>query len=205
MARRAALYARASQARCIALARAVRAYTPHGGSFNYQPGRLAALALHGGRDGCLPRRPTCFCSRAPSSRGGSTAQVGANAVFDAIVVNGLQRRRVRRGRRATPTRPNLLYVGELRAAKGVDTLLEALARPAQDSAELPRVVLVGSGPDKDILIALAHRARRRPSPVLSRPDAGARGVQLGRILVGALARRVPCPMSCWRRRRRAFR
>jgi glycosyltransferase involved in cell wall biosynthesis len=58
-----------------------------------------------------------------------------------------------------PDAADFLYVGELRAAKGIDTLLDAIALATQKLGETPRAVLVGSGPDKDMLIARAQRLR----------------------------------------------
>ena len=52
---------------------------------------------------------------------------------------------------------DLLYVGELRAAKGIDTLLEAIARVGRARGLIPRTVLVGSGPDQAALTELAQR------------------------------------------------
>jgi glycosyltransferase involved in cell wall biosynthesis len=60
--------------------------------------------------------------------------------------------------RPRPDAAEFLYVGELRAAKGIDTLIDALAAAGDRMAKPPRAILVGSGADKQAL--LAHAARR---------------------------------------------
>jgi glycosyltransferase involved in cell wall biosynthesis len=46
---------------------------------------------------------------------------------------------------------DLVYLGELRSAKGIDTLIEALALLKTRDVLTPRILLVGSGPDEAIL------------------------------------------------------
>ena len=133
----------------------IRAYTPHGGSFNYQPDgprRRAFMAV----ERLLARSTDVFLFESAFIARCFDAQVGGQNHLRRIVANGLGRAEF------TPAAPNpdaadFLYVGELRAAKGVDTLLEAIARAGGQSGEIPRAVLVGSGPDRDILIGLAHQ------------------------------------------------
>ncbi|MBX9760313.1 MAG: glycosyltransferase, partial [Beijerinckiaceae bacterium] len=52
---------------------------------------------------------------------------------------------------------DLLYIGELRALKGVDTLLEAMASLTGPGA--PTLNLVGAGPDEDLLRQRAQTLR----------------------------------------------
>jgi glycosyltransferase involved in cell wall biosynthesis len=71
-----------------------------------------------------------------------------------VVLNGIGRAE------AEPVAPaadaaDFLYVGELRAAKGIDTLLDALALVGKRLGRVPRTVLVGSGPDQQALSAHA--------------------------------------------------
>ena len=82
------------------------------------------------------------------------AEVGDETRLRRIVVNGL------RPSEFEPVAPNadaaeFVYVGELRAVKGVDVLLEATARLGVRTRP-PRLVLVGSGPEKDRLRELAQ-------------------------------------------------
>jgi glycosyltransferase involved in cell wall biosynthesis len=104
-----------------------------------------------------------------------------------------------------PDAADFIYVGELRAAKGVDTLIEAVARLNKSRERALRVVLVGSGPDKAML---AEQARRlgvadRLSFLGAMPIRSA--MALGRVLVVPSREPSRCLTSCWKRPRRGFR
>ena len=90
-----------------------------------------------------------------------------------VVVNGLGAEEFVA---ATPAADaaDILYVGELRAAKGVDTLIEALALVARETGRAPTAALIGSGPDRDALIAHAARLGLEQAVALPRADAGRR-------------------------------
>ena len=102
----------------------VRCYTPHGGRFNYRPG-TAIATLYMAAEKLLARNTDISCSRAPYRpllRGPGRCDAG----LAAHRANGI-------GPAETlPVEPaadaaDFLYVGELRSAKGIDTLIEALA------------------------------------------------------------------------------
>jgi glycosyltransferase involved in cell wall biosynthesis len=109
------------------------------------------------------------------------AEVGDETRLRRIVVNGL------RPSEFQPVAPNadaaeFVYVGELRAVKGVDILLEATARLGARTRP-PTLALVGSGPEKDRLKELA-----RSLGVLDRVSfpgvmSFRKAMALGRILV----------------------
>ena len=160
--------------------RPIRAYTPHGGSFNYQPGSLIHSSSWrrenvGAAHRFLPVRKRTY-------RQQFDAHVGASAGVTRVVVNGLGadgiRRRFRRADAA-----DFLYVGELREAKGVDTLLEALALVARETAGAARGAgRLGPGP------GFADRACRKvsASPVtvsFPGPMPARQAFRLGRTLV----------------------
>lgn len=133
----------------------IRAYTPHGGSFNYRPGSLAHRAFMA-TERLLTLSTDVFLFESAYIAGRFDAFVGGPTRTRRIVANGISRAEF------VPVPPNpdaatFLYVGELRAAKGIDTLLDAIALAGNALGEVPRAVLVGSGPDKDILIAHAQR------------------------------------------------
>ncbi len=133
----------------------IRAYTPHGGSFNYYPDgprRRAYLAT----EKLLTLSTDVFLFESAYIAGRFDALVGDKTHVRRIVANGVS------AGEFVPAAPNpdaadFLYVGELRAAKGVDTFLEAIARAGSQLGAIPRAVLVGSGPDREALIALAQR------------------------------------------------
>ena len=135
--------------------RPIRAYTPHGGSFNYAPGSVAHR-LYMLVERALAPRTDLFLFESEHIRQKCEAHVGARSGLHRVVVNGLS------AAEFTPAAPaedatDILYVGELRAAKGVDTLIEALAIIARETGVAPTATLVGSGPDRDALIAHAAR------------------------------------------------
>jgi glycosyltransferase involved in cell wall biosynthesis len=158
---------------------AIRAYTPHGGSFNYRPGgpahRLYMLV-----ERALSARTELYLFESAHVGRLCAEAVGRRPGLARIVVNGLD------AREFAPVAPaadaaDFLYVGELRAAKGVDTLIDALALLSAGDARPPSAVLVGSGPDRDALIARAARlgvAARFPGPMPARE-----AFRLGRVMV----------------------
>jgi glycosyltransferase involved in cell wall biosynthesis len=132
---------------------AVRAYTPHGGSFNYRPGgaghRMYMLA-----ERLLTPLTDVFLFESAYIASRFDAEVGDETRLRRIVVNGLGPFEFQ------PVAPNadaaeFVYVGELRAVKGVDILLEATARLGVRTRP-PRLALVGSGPEQDRLKELAQ-------------------------------------------------
>ncbi len=160
---------------------AIRAYTPHGGSFNYRPG-TAAHRLYMGVERALAPLTDVFLFESAYVAERFAAAAGGAPAFGRVVVNGLGPSDFER---AAPDSDatEFLYVGELRAAKGLDTLIEALARIGAPSRPAPRLTLVGSGPEEARLAALAQEFGvadriRLPGPMPFRA-----AVKLGRVLV----------------------
>ena len=118
-------------------------YTPHGGSLHYDPrslkGRVFMTAEHQLArltDGILFE--SAFAARV------FAAHVGEPACAVRVVHNGI------RSDELEPVSPaadaaDFVYVGELRLLKGVDLLIEAVARVAADRP--CRLTIVGAGPD----------------------------------------------------------
>jgi glycosyltransferase involved in cell wall biosynthesis len=161
--------------------RPIRAYTPHGGSFNYEPGswrhRLFMLA-----ERAVARRTDLFLFESANIREKYDQNVGVNAGVARVVVNGLGAHEFS----VTPAAPDatdVLYVGELRKAKGVDTLLEALAVLGQETGAAPSATLVGSGPDRDALISLAARLGIAERVSFPGPMPVAQAFARGRLMV----------------------
>lgn len=128
----------------------VTAYTPHGGSFNYKPGGMehkvymtVERLLEGATDMFL------FESRFIAGR--FETHVGHLPRTDhRIVLNGVSDAEFEPIDHSA-AEFDLLYLGELRSAKGVDTLIEALALLRRRDKLTPRILIVGSGPDEDEL------------------------------------------------------
>ena len=134
---------------------AIRAYTPHGGSFNYRPG-TALNKLYMGVEGILERATDILLFESAYIAGRYREFVGQPRTRTKIVLNGISPKEF------VPIVPNddaadLVYVGELRAAKGIDTLLDAVAEIASLTGAPPTLVLVGTGPDKTALTEHAAR------------------------------------------------
>jgi glycosyltransferase involved in cell wall biosynthesis len=133
----------------------IRAYTPHGGSFNYHAGS-ALHRVYMLVEKALAPTTDVFLFESAYIAGRFDRYVGAASGVRRIVANGIGEAEF------APVASNedaaeLLYVGELRAAKGIDTLLDAIALVGRSRGVAPRAVLVGSGPDEAML---THRAKR---------------------------------------------
>ncbi|WP_375462498.1 glycosyltransferase family 4 protein [uncultured Methylobacterium sp.] len=158
----------------------IRAYTPHGGSYNYRPGTLLHR-LYMGAEGILARRTDVFLFESEYVAGRHRAYVGTHDGVSRIVHNGLSQAEfgaVTLG----PDPFDLLYVGELREAKGLPVLLEALAGLRAEGRTV-RLLMVGSGPDAGLLQARAE-ALGLAGAVAFEPAQGIRSVLArGRIMV----------------------
>lgn len=128
------------------------AYTPHGGTFHYEPDRLMHR-LYLAAERLLASRTDIFLFESAYIGGRVSRVVGDHAARGRVVVNGLTEAEfepVRHAREAF----DLLFVGELRLLKGIDTLFAALALLAGEGLALSLLV-VGGGPDE---AALKERA-----------------------------------------------
>jgi glycosyltransferase involved in cell wall biosynthesis len=131
----------------------VRAYTPHGGSLHYaksSPAGFLFLSL----ERFLARRTDVFLFESAFGLRAFTDKVRTPTGIVRVVHNGLARKEFEP---VAPTADgaDFVFVGELRALKGIDTLLEALHRidPGPDG---PSAVIVGAGADRESLIAMAR-------------------------------------------------
>ena len=137
--------------------RYVTAYTPHGGSFNYKPGgmehRVYMTVEH-----LLERATDMFLFESRFIAGRFEASVGHTPRTDSrVVLNGISDAEFEPVGHGS-AEFDLLYLGELRAAKGVDTLIEALALLRRRDHLAPRILIIGSGPDE---AALRQMTRER--------------------------------------------
>jgi glycosyltransferase involved in cell wall biosynthesis len=160
---------------------ATRAYTPHGGSFNYRPGS-AAHRLYMSIERLLAPMTDVYLFESGFIERRFDADVGARTKSRRVVFNGL------RAAEFEPVAPNpdaadLVYVGELRAAKGVDTLIGAVARLTKIRARAPRLALVGSGPDRALLESQARRLGVADRLSFLGPMPIRDAMALGRVLV----------------------
>ena len=159
----------------------IRAYTPHGGSFNYDPGgplQRAYMAV----ERLLASVTDVFLFESAYIAARFDALVGAKTRVRRIVPNGLRAGEFALAKHR-PDAAELLYVGELRAAKGIDTLLDALAIVGRAGGRAPRLVLVGSGPEREMLAERARRLGLAESVSFVGPMPIREAMALGQILV----------------------
>ena len=160
---------------------AIRAYTPHGGSFNYQPGSNIHR-VYMTIERLLASTTDIFLFESAFIEGRFKDYVGATRALSRVIVNGISPCEF------IPVEPDagaadFLYVGELRAAKGIDTLLEALAGVRDSTGIRARAVLVGSGPDQAMLAAQAARLGLSGQIAFAGPMPAREAFKLGRIMV----------------------
>lgn len=130
--------------------RPIRAYTPHGGSFNYYPGSF----LHGcymAAEKFQEKRTDLFLFESDFIGQKVREAVGDTRQLVRVVHNGVSEDEFEPIQRA-PDAFDILYLGELRFAKGIDTLLMALALLKQEQ-RCPTLLIVGSGPEEAALKA----------------------------------------------------
>jgi glycosyltransferase involved in cell wall biosynthesis len=157
-----------------------RCYTPHGGSLNYLPGsrRHDAYMLV---EAALARRTDLLLFESGFIAARFEAEVGRPRRLAKIVRNGVAPSELE------PVTPNpdaaeLLYVGEFRSVKGLDTLLDALALLAKADRR-PKLALVGDGPDKAYLLSRAEELGVAAQILVKAPMAAREAFAQGRILV----------------------
>ena len=159
---------------------AIRTYTPHGGSYNYRPGS-PIHRLYMGAEAVLARRTDAFLFESEYVAGRHRAFVGGAERVTRIVHNGIAEVEFAPVERVEDPF-DLLYVGELREAKGLPYLLEALARLRAEGRPL-RLLMVGSGPDADILQQTVARMGLSEAVAFEPPQAIRSVLARGRILV----------------------
>jgi glycosyltransferase involved in cell wall biosynthesis len=141
-------------ARLVPAGRAIRVYTPHGGSLHYDrrsPVGIMYLAL----ERMLMARTELFLFESVFGREAFAAKIGAPRGLTRVVHNGVTTDEFAA---VTPAddATDVVFVGELRMLKGVDVLLDALARLARDDRALSATI-VGDGPDAAAFRAQAER------------------------------------------------
>ncbi|AOG07557.1 glycosyltransferase [Bosea sp. RAC05] len=133
--------------------RYVTAYTPHGGSFNYKPGGTEHK-VYMAVERLLERATDMFLFESRFIAGRFEAYIGHMPATDhRIVLNGISDPEFEPIDHSEATF-DLVYLGELRSAKGIDTLIEALSLLKTRDGITPRMLIVGSGPDEAELRAL---------------------------------------------------
>ena len=134
----------------------IRVYTPHGGSLHYRPGTPQG-AFYLTLEKILKARTDLFLFESDYIRELFNRRIGAPRAMVKVVHNGVADSEFAAVAPA-PSATDLLYIGELRALKGVDVLIDAIAG------------LRATGPDID-------RDDRRRRPRSRRLDGARRGAR----------------------------
>lgn len=162
--------------------RYITAYTPHGGSFNYKPGSREHR-IYMGVERLLEPATDMFLFESRFIAGRFEAHIGHQPRTDhRVVLNGISEAEFEPVDHAEATF-DLLYLGELRAAKGVDTLIEALALLRKRDRLSPRILIVGSGPDEALLKAMTVSHGVADQCVFEPPGPIRRALAQARIMV----------------------
>lgn len=162
-------------------ARTVRAYTPHGGSFNYFPGTFAHFAYMRA-ESFLRRRTDIFLFESAYIRDRFYTFVGSTDRLVRVVHNGIEDSEFEPVEHiAEPF--DLVYIGELRAAKGVDTLIDALALIRDKANRRLTLLAVGSGPNEGELHARAKSAGIWDTAAFVPPQGIRSALARGRIMI----------------------
>ena len=133
---------------------AVRAYTPHGGSFHFGP-RDPRHHLFMATERWLARRTDVFLFESRYVTRCFERHVGESDRPALIVHNGLYPAEFE-PIDTSGAAFDLVFIGEMLLAKGVDTLLRAMRLIRDQRGVTPRLLAVGSGPDRERLIQSAR-------------------------------------------------
>ena len=160
---------------------AVRVYTPHGGSLNYRPGTWSHR-LFMMMEAILAWRTDLLLFESGYIADRFESLVGKPRHLAHVVRNGIAPRELE------PVTPDddaadLLYVGEFRSAKGLDTLIDALGLLAKTARRRPSLVLVGDGPERAALSARAETLGVASQLNFRVPMTAREAFAAGRILV----------------------
>jgi glycosyltransferase involved in cell wall biosynthesis len=158
----------------LAGSRALRAYTPHGGSLHFDP-RTPIGFVYLTLERALLRRTDLILFESAYARDVYHARIGTPAAPVQVIHNGVA------AAEFAPVAPaadasDVVFVGELRRLKGVDVLIEALSLLAAAGRSVSATI-VGSGPEAAKFQALARArglAAKFPSAMPAR-EAFARG------------------------------
>jgi len=160
--------------------RALRIYTPHGGSLHYRWSTPAGL-VYLSAEWILRRRTDLFLFESQYGRDAFAAKIGPPVPLARVVHNGVADAEFLPVN-AAPEATDLVFVGELRRLKGVDVLIDAVARLARDGRAVTATI-VGDGADRDAFVAAAaaHNLGAQVRFVGAKP--ARQGFAMGRMLV----------------------
>lgn len=133
-----------------------RFYSPHGGSLHYDPAS-ASGRIYFTVERLLERATDMILFVADYERDTYAAKIGEPACASCVTYNGLAPSEFE------PVVPvddaaDFLFIGEMRLLKGPDMFVQALGRMAA-AGKAPSAVMVGEGPDRAAIEAMATETR----------------------------------------------
>lgn len=126
----------------------VRAYTPHGGSLHYRHTTPLGM-IYLGLERLLMPRGDLFLFESAYSREVFRAKIGVPTGVARVVHNGIGEPDFAIVEPSADA-ADILFIGELRAIKGIDVLIEAVALLHRQGRRV-NATIVGSGPDEKAL------------------------------------------------------
>jgi glycosyltransferase involved in cell wall biosynthesis len=155
----------------------LRAYTPHGGSLHDAVGNRLHLLL----ERMLMRRGQLYLFESAYSQAAYRRKVGQPDALVAVVPNGI---RVEELQPVTldPAASDLVYLGELRALKGVDVLVESIALLHRTGRKVS-AKLFGDGPLRAKLQAQIEKLELDEYVKLCAPVPAREALSHGRIVM----------------------
>jgi glycosyltransferase involved in cell wall biosynthesis len=166
--------------RLVPSRRAIRVYTPHGGSLHFgwtSPGGFLYLAS----ERLLMRRTELFLFESGYGRDVFKAKLGSPSALTRVVHNGVTAEEFA-PISADAQASDLVFVGELRALKGVDVLIEAVAMLTRAGKSITATV-VGEGPERGTFEDLAKSRGLGDSIRFVGAKPARNAFALGRLLV----------------------
>lgn len=159
----------------------VRAYTPHGGSFNYHPGSVMHR-LYMTIERLMERRTDIFLFESAFIAQRFQTYVGETDKLVRVVLNGVSEAEFEpipvEGRAF-----DFVYLGELRPAKGVDTLIDALDILVNREGMDLSLLIVGSGPDEEMLKSQVEERGLKGRVTFEGPGPIRKALERGRAMV----------------------
>jgi glycosyltransferase involved in cell wall biosynthesis len=160
--------------------RAVRAYTPHGGSLLFGHGTPAGK-FYLATERLLMLRGDLFLFESAYSEAIFRRKIGNPGGLVRVVHNGVSRAEFE-PIVANSDATDLVFMGELRPVKGIDVLIDAIAL-LHRSGRTVSATLVGSGPEHDALVAQVERLGLGGDICFKPAMVGHQALTLGRIMV----------------------
>jgi glycosyltransferase involved in cell wall biosynthesis len=160
--------------------RALRAYTPHGGSLLFGHDTIAGK-FYLGTERLLMLRGDLFLFESHYSAEIFRRKIGKPSGLTRIVHNGVSRAEFA-PIDCRPDATDLVFMGELRPVKGIDVLIDAISL-LHSKGRTVTLTLVGDGPDRQQLQAQIARLGLSQSIAFTGAMPARQALALGRIMV----------------------